>query len=500
MSVKNNVISNYLGKGLIVILSIIFIPIYIKYLGMESYGLIGIYTILVSMMMLVDIGMGQTIVREVARYTSGSLSLHNILDTIKTFQYIYLIIGLIASLCIYTLSSTIALKWLNIETLNPHDVIVSIQIMAIMVFIYWVSILYRNSIIGLQYQVWLNISDVIFAIISKVGVILVLMYYSSSIIDFLLYQLLLSSLQLIVMKIKLNRILKDEGYTPVFSINVVYRLWKFTSGVALTTLFGTILSQADKIILASFLSLKSFGLYTIASVLGKSLGNIISPITLAIRPKLTILYEQNNEKELIEFYHKSAQLMSIMSIPIGLVLILFSKEILWVWTNDMTIVNDIWLIVSLLVCGTLLNGMMHVPYSLQLSSGWSSLSAKSNMVLFFMTTPILFLGIKTYGMLAAPIIWLFINLIYVFVIISLMHKRLLKTEKWYWYKYDILYILFVASLLGIVCRSFIEFNQEMNKMLLLSQILIVYLIMVIGAVLSATKYKQTFLSILKKGI
>ena len=164
MSVKKSVIANYIGRGLLTTLSIVFIPIYIKYLGMEAYGLIGIYTILVSMMMLVDVGMGQTIVREVAKYTSKSLSLNEIKDTLKTFKYIYFIIGIFLFSLIYSSSELIVSKWLNIESLLYEDVILAIELMSMMVFISWISILYRNSIIGLQYQVWLNVSDVSFSI------------------------------------------------------------------------------------------------------------------------------------------------------------------------------------------------------------------------------------------------------------------------------------------------------------------------------------------------
>ncbi len=499
MSVKKNVIANYIGRGLLTVLSIVFIPIYINYLGIEAYGLIGIYTILVSMMMLVDVGMGQTIVREVAKYTSKTLSINEIKDTLKTFKYIYFVIGLFLFFLIYLSSELIVSKWLNIEKLVYADVLVAIELMSMMVFISWISILYRNAIIGLQHQVWLNISDVSFAIISKVGVVFIMAFVSPTIIAFLIYQLIISTLQLFVMLMKLNLLIPKTAYRVKFSFNVLHRLWKFASGVAVTTLFGTLISQVDKLIISSFLSLKSFGLYTVASVVGKALGTVISPITLAIRPRLTILYEKGNEKELVEFYHKSAQLMSIMSIPVGVILILFSKDILWVWINDMVIVNEIWLIVSLLVVGTLLNGMMHVPYSLQLSSGWSSLSAKSNVVLFFITIPLLFLGVKKYGMIAAPVVWVVVNLIYVLVIISLMHRRLLKTEKWYWYRYDILYILIVSVLLGAVCRNLIEFNLDTNKILLLFEILVSYILVIFGAILSANKYRDSFLNIIKRG-
>lgn len=259
------------------------------------------------------------------------------------------------------------------------------------------------------------------------------------------------------------------------------------------------LSQADKLILSTMLPLKTFALYTIASVVGRALANVISPITLAIRPKLTILYENNNERELIDFYHKSAQLMSIVSIPIGVILILFSKDILWIWTNDMDLVEQIYIIVSLLVAGTLLNGMIHVPYSLQLSAGWSGLSAKSNIVLFLMTVPLLVIGISYFGMIAAPFVWVIVNLMYVLVIISLMHKRLLKTEKWYWYRYDIFYILFVSIVLGLVCRYFIAFSADINKLFLFLEIAGSYILIVSGAVLSASKYKHRVLNIFQKG-
>jgi len=493
MSVKKNVIANYIGRFLLILLSIIFIPLYIQYIGIESYGLLGIYTMLVSMMMLVDVGMGQTIIREVARYSSATLSDKEILDTLQTFRYIYFFIGLFAFLGIYFLSETIVLRWLNIEHLSFDIVVSSLEIMSLMLFINWLSILYRNAIIGLQYQVWLNVVDVTFALLSKVGVIFILLYISSSIVDFLLYQLCISFLQLLTLAFKLNNIFSKIKYQSSFSLAVFHRLWKFASGVAITTLFGTLISQADRLVLSSLLSLKTFGLYTMASVIGKALSSLISPLTLAIRPKLTILYEKNNEVELISFYHKSAQLMSIISMPIAMILILFSRELLWIWTDDMHLVNEIYIVVSLLVTGSLLNGMMHIPYSLQLSAGWSSLSAKSNVILFFSIIPLLIYAVNRYGMVAAPLLWVLVNLIYIVLIIHIMHKKLLKTEKWYWYKYDIIYILLASSLLGILSRILIDFSEE-SKILILGEIMIAYCIVAVGAVLSANKYRDIFIT------
>ena len=48
MSLKRNVIANYLGQGWKALMELAFIPIYIKYLGIEAYGVIGIFALLQS--------------------------------------------------------------------------------------------------------------------------------------------------------------------------------------------------------------------------------------------------------------------------------------------------------------------------------------------------------------------------------------------------------------------------------------------------------------------
>ena len=54
MALKRNLIANYLGQGWAVIMGLAFIPIYIKYLGIESYGLIGLFALFQAWLILLD--------------------------------------------------------------------------------------------------------------------------------------------------------------------------------------------------------------------------------------------------------------------------------------------------------------------------------------------------------------------------------------------------------------------------------------------------------------
>lgn len=40
---KRNLIANYLGQGWTALMGLAFIPLYIRYLGIEAYGLIGLF-------------------------------------------------------------------------------------------------------------------------------------------------------------------------------------------------------------------------------------------------------------------------------------------------------------------------------------------------------------------------------------------------------------------------------------------------------------------------
>ena len=43
---KSNFIANFIGQGWVALMSLAFIPLYIKYLGVEAYGLIGLFALM----------------------------------------------------------------------------------------------------------------------------------------------------------------------------------------------------------------------------------------------------------------------------------------------------------------------------------------------------------------------------------------------------------------------------------------------------------------------
>ena len=125
-------------------------------------------------------------------------------------------------------------------------------------------------------------------------------------------------------------------------------------------------------------------------------------------------------------------MMSVLILPAALVVALFSRELLLLWTRNPVTVEHSHILLSLLVIGTTLNGLMNLPYSLQLAHGWTKLAFYTNVVAVAFLAPALVVITRHYGAVGAASIWVILNSGYVLITVQLMHRRLLPDEKWRW--------------------------------------------------------------------
>jgi O-antigen/teichoic acid export membrane protein len=69
-TVARNILANVAGAGLAMAVFLVVVPIYLRLLGAEAYGLIGLFTTVMVASTVLDLGLGATLNREVARLTA----------------------------------------------------------------------------------------------------------------------------------------------------------------------------------------------------------------------------------------------------------------------------------------------------------------------------------------------------------------------------------------------------------------------------------------------
>jgi len=455
VSVKRNVIANYLGQGWSALMGLAFIPLYIHLMGAESYGLVGFAISMQAIVYLFDIGLSQGLNREAARLSALPDSAVQLVNTVKTLEIIYWGMALLVLLVLFTASPFIANHWLNAEKITKHELISTLQIMAVLIAIRWPISLYTGGLNGLQQQIGLNLLNAVFAALQGIGALLVLSFIAPTIQAFLIWQLMVTFAQVVMMRWLLWQGL-PEGGKAVFSLDVLRGMWRFTSGVMGIALTSILLMQTDKIVLSKLLTLTEFGYYTFAATVASVIVKFSTPIFTAFYPKITRLVAINSHAELIDTYHRGCQLVSVAVIPIALILAFFSREILEVWTQNTVLSSKASSIVAMLVLGNALNGLMTIPYVLQLAYGWTRLMFFTNCILVVLAVPLFYVTALKWGGAGVAAVWVMINASYVVFSLNLIHRRLLVGEKWRWYFEDVGKIMLGPLLIVVTCKLILD--------------------------------------------
>lgn len=451
-TVKKNVIANYLGQGWSALMGLAFIPLYIKYLGVESYGLIGIFALLQAWLSLLDMGMTPTLSREMARLTGGAHEVQSIRDLLRSIEIIGFGIAVVIALGIWAVSGWLASDWLRAEKLPVVVVAQAFTIMGVVTALRFIENIYRSSIVGLQRQVLLNMVLSVMATLRGLGAVGILIWVSPTIKAFFFWQGIISIITVSLFAAVLYRTLPVAEHAARFSLTALKEIRQFAVGMMATTILVLLLTQVDKILLSRLLTLEAFGYYALAGSVAGAIGMFAGPVTTAFYPRFTELVACADEAALIASYHQGAQLVTVFMGTAAIMLIVFGDVVITLWTANPVLVRQVAPLVAVLSLGTLLNGLMWIPYQTQLAYGWTSLTVKVNIVAVAVIVPAILWAAPKYGAIGAAWVWVGLNAGYMTIEIYFMHRRLLPAEKWRWYWQDVAMPLIVGAVVAVLLR------------------------------------------------
>jgi len=458
-NVNRNIIANIIGKGFSAVFSFIFVPFYLKYLGIEAYGLIGFFLTLQMVLLLADAGFSAAITREVALQAAYKGFQQKAQNLCRTFELIYFAIGVILSIVVLFSSDFVAYNWINTESLAKDEVQKSIILMGVIIGMQFPIVMYQGVLNGLQQQVVLNVLIIFAGLARGSGAVFLLYAVEASLDTYFKWQVVVSVFQLIIIYFLVWR--NFEWSKSKFDVFLIRPLARFAVGMALISVTSSILIQTDKLILSKMLSLETFAYYSLGGILASVPMLFANPIHTAVYPRFTNLITTQNTAELTTLYHYSCQLLAVLVLPIGIVVIAFSKNLLLLWTGDALTANNTFLIASVLATGSTLLGLMYIPYAIQLASGWTSLPLTVNVIAIIVLVPLTIWLASLYGAIGAACVWVILNVGYVLGTVQWMHRRILPKEKWNWYVNDVGKPLLVTVVLVTASKSIFSTDSTM---------------------------------------
>src|SRR5206468_10998750 len=284
----------------------------------------------------------------------------------------------------------------------------------------------------------------------------VLWFVSPTIQSFFTWQCVLGFITVVWLRQSLAHTLRRKPGMKAFDATVLRGVARFTAGVGGINILAFLLTQVDKIILSKILPLQSFGYYAPACTLLTFAYRFTGPIFNAYHPRIPQLVTQGDQveiidlherTELVDLYLKASRVMAIAIVPFSVWLAFFGHELLALWTHDPRIAAAAGEALALIALGTMCNGFMHIPYSLQLASGWTGLAFWQNVIAVLLLVPLTYYFATHYGLTGAALPWLILNVGYVLISAPLMYRVMLKGAKWNWYRSAVVYPFLQATCL-----------------------------------------------------
>ncbi|HEX8639023.1 MAG TPA: oligosaccharide flippase family protein [Pyrinomonadaceae bacterium] len=458
-SLKLNTVANFAGSISVALISLLFVPVYLHYLGVEAYGIIGVFAGLQAILSLLDLGLSPALSRDLARFSAFSDKTREMRDLTRTLETVNWTISAFILVFLLAISPLLAHYWIQPGELSPNTVLQCLMIMSVSTAAQFANGLFVGGLMGLQRQAGLNLINSVFAAVKAVGAVVIIAYFSRTIQAFLIWQAAVTLVQTVITYFFLHISLPKSEFPARFNSPLLKQVWRFAAGTTAIGIVATVLTQADKVVLSRLLTLEYFGYYTIATTVSATgLSVIMGAINNAVYPEFARLVALEDETALRRLYHYSCQLMSVLLMPAAAVLAVFAPEILLLWTRNATIAANTSALLTLTAIAFGARGLLWLPFHLQLAYGWTKLSFYANLTAIFVLIPLMILGVVYYGAIGGAAAGVVLNVGHILLTMYFMHRRILKGELMKWYLQDValplIVVLIVCALSRLLASAF----------------------------------------------
>jgi O-antigen/teichoic acid export membrane protein len=432
-----NVVANYAGKLWGITSIYVFLPVYVRLLGIDAYGLIAFNTILLAILYIADAGLSASFAREAAKSEPGQ----GLLDLFTSIERALFSILIVVGAVFLVATPLIGTQWLsNTGSVPVEQVRQSLWLMCLALIPQIAMSLYFGGLMGLQRQVAANLLWMGFSI-ARSGLVVIPIYFVPDVRVFFLWQAIASIAMLWVMrKVLLSNIiapLKGASAQKIhgnFSWSALRGIRGYAAGMFGMSIIAGLNTQLDKLVVSKMLPLNKFAEYSLASTLAQIPYILTLPVAVALLPRLTYLLEREDQfEELTAIYRNATYYIASIGAVTGIGIYLFIQDIFSLWMPGQSISTDTVQAAKILALGSTLLTLQLAPFQLSLANGHQATNLRLGAVILFVSAPLLVFLTWQYGSLGAAIPWLLVNLVAFIYLGFALNRRfpIVSLQQWF---------------------------------------------------------------------
>ncbi|MEO6212468.1 MAG: oligosaccharide flippase family protein [Vicinamibacterales bacterium] len=395
-----NTVANLAGQLLYPLLALALVPFYLRRLGLEGYGLIGLMALVVSLLSVFSRGLGSALQREVSR-RAGSPTAGTLRQLLRSMEVLYWILGAALAASVACLALTLGPRWVKAETLPLDTITMCLLLLALRVGISFPHSVYQSVFIGTERQVLGSALNAGLGLTAAAGGVLAVLVFGS-VVAVYASEAIVSTAYLAIFRVSAFRVLPpgasrvDSGEIRGLTGLSIALMW--TSGV------GLLLSTLDRVFVSAALPVASLAVYTVAVMGGRVITLFVNPVLQAVYPGMCRAAFGSPEEQGQHLLHNAA-LIILVAAGVGVPLCGFAGEALTLWVADDAIVRSGTRVMSVYIVGGMLIAFASVFYQWQTATGRTGPAVTFNAVALLWFPLLLWILVSRVGLVGAAIAW-----------------------------------------------------------------------------------------------
>jgi O-antigen/teichoic acid export membrane protein len=396
-----NTTANLAGQLVYPILALLLVPFYLRHLGLEGYGLIGLMALVTSLLGVFSRGLGGALQREISRRirSDDALTLRRLVHSLEAA---YWAIGGALALLLGGVAMSLGPAWVKTEHLSATTVTTCLGLLAVRVSVAFPHSVYQSVFVGTERQVLGSLLNAALALAAAASGVLAVVLFGS-VVAFFASEVANATAGLFILRRFAFHVL-PPGRAD-FDAGEIRGLIRISLALIWTSGVGLLLANLDRLFVSAVMPVASLAIYTLAVMGGRLVTLIYNPFLQAAYPRMCHVARSGSPEEQSRDLLRNAAVLIVIAAACGLPLCAFAPEVLAIWVRDHSIVRAGAAPMSFYVAAMLLIAFASVFYQWQTATGQTAIAVRFNAIALLWFPIALWVLVSEAGLLGASIAW-----------------------------------------------------------------------------------------------
>lgn len=396
-----NVAWNFLGNCAPMLVAIFCIPVLVKRLGLERFGVLTLVWAVIGYATLFDFGLGRALTQSVARKL-GTGEHREIPHLVWTSLLLMSLLGFLGTLVVVLVSPWLIHHVLRIPHVLQSETLASFYVLGLSIPVVLGTTGLRGLLEAQQRFGTVNVLRIPIGVFSFIGPLLVLPFSNSLL---LIVGVLVAGrvIALLAHFLICLRVTPGIRHRMAWRLDAVSKLLHFGGWMTVSNLIGPLMVTLDRFLIGALVSISAVAYYATPYEVATKFWLIPGAIVAVMFPAFSTSSVQDRTRMAVLF-ERSVKSLLLGLFPLVLLAIVLAQDGLKLWLGNDFARNSVH-VLQWLTVGVFINSLAQVPFALVQGIGKPDLTAKLHLIELPIYLTALYFLTKTLGIEGAAIAW-----------------------------------------------------------------------------------------------